>query len=141
MPGGRGFGKGCRGGRRKNFSFESCILVLLHQAPSYGYALMDNLRQFGFQPEQMDISILYRALRDLEEMGLVSSRWSDESLGPPRRMYTITTEAESVLAEWIEELRQLRRQIERLEAAYLSVRQQAETRASSPTAEGEEQRL
>jgi PadR family transcriptional regulator PadR len=138
MPGGRGFGKGCRGGRRKIFFLESCILVLLHQAPSYGYALMENIRQFGFQPEQMDISILYRTLRDLEEMGLVSSRWSDESLGPQRRIYTITSEGESVLAEWIEELRQHRREIEKLEAAYLSVKQKAGNSFSSPGGEREE---
>lgn len=62
---------------------------------------MDNLRQFGFQVEQMDIGILYRTLRDLEERELVSSRWSDESLGPQRRMYTFTTEGKLVLAQWI----------------------------------------
>lgn len=138
MPGGRGFGKGCRGGRRKIYFLESCLLVLLHQGSSYGYALMENIRQFGFQPELMDISILYRALRDLEEMGLVSSHWSDESLGPQRRIYTITTEGESVLAEWIENLRQLRREIERLEAAYLSVKQKAENGFSTPEVKGEE---
>ncbi len=113
------------------FFMESCILVLLHQTPSYGYALMENLRQFGFQPEQMDISILYRALRDLEEMGLVSSNWSEESLGPQRRVYTITPEGELVLADWIEALRERRREIEALEAAYLSVRQKSEHKTSS----------
>ncbi len=130
MPHGRGFGRGCRGGRRKMFFMESCILVLLHHTPSYGYALMENLRQFGFQPEQMDISILYRALRDLEEMGLVRSNWSEESLGPQRRVYTITPEGELVLADWIEALRERRREIEALEAAYLSVRQKSEHKTS-----------
>ncbi|RCK73897.1 MAG: Transcriptional regulator, PadR family [Anaerolineae bacterium] len=123
---GRGCGKGFGGGRRKMFFLESCLLVLLHQSPSYGYALMENLRPFGFQPEQMDISILYRALRDLEEMGLVTSRWSDESLGPQRRIYTITPDGEAVLAEWMENLRQHRQELEALEAAYQSVRQKAE---------------
>ncbi|PWH13042.1 MAG: PadR family transcriptional regulator [Anaerolineae bacterium] len=131
MPHGRGFGKGCRGGRRKMFFLESCVLVLLHQAPSYGYALMEDLRQFGFPPEQMDISILYRALRDLEDMGFVSSNWSDESYGPQRRVYTITPDGEAILAEWMEDLRQRRREIEALEAAYLSVKQKAQSDLSS----------
>ncbi len=122
MPGGRGFGQGRGGGRRKIFFLESCLLVLLHREPGYGYSLMDGLREFGFQTEQMDISILYRALRELEELGLVASAWSDESLGPQRRMYTLTPPGEAALTEWMEALRQRRREIERLEAAYDAVK-------------------
>lgn len=120
MPGGRGFGRG--GGRRKIFFLGSCLLVLLHREPGYGYNLMDGLREFGFQTEQMDISILYRALRELEELGLVASSWSDESLGPQRRIYTLTPPGEAALAEWMEALRQQRGEIERLEAAYDAVK-------------------
>jgi PadR family transcriptional regulator, regulatory protein PadR len=122
MPGGRGFGQGRGGGRRKMFFLESCLLVLLHREPGYGYSLMDGLREFGFLTEQMDISILYRALRDLETAELVVSTWSDDSLGPQRRMYTITPLGETTLAEWVESLRQRRREIETLEAAYDAVK-------------------
>ncbi len=118
MPVGRGFGQGRGGGRRKMFFLQSCLLVLLHREPGYGYSLMDGLREFGFQSEQMDISILYRALRDLETLELVSGAWDDNSLGPQRRVYTITLLGETTLAEWIESLRQWRKEIETLEAAY-----------------------
>lgn len=120
MPG--GFGQGRGGGRRKMFFLESCLLVLLHREPGYGYSLMDGLREFGFLTAQMDISILYRALRNLETAELVISTWSDDSLGPQRRMYTITPLGETTLAEWIESLRQRRREIETLEAAYDAVK-------------------
>ncbi len=120
MPG--GFGQGRGGGRRKMFFLESCLLVLLHREPGYGYSLMDGLREFGFLTEQMDISILYRALRNLETAELVISTWSDDSLGPQRRMYTITPLGETTLAEWVESLRQRRREIETLEAAYDAVK-------------------
>lgn len=122
MPGGRGFGQGRGGGRRKLFFLESCLLVLLRREPGYGYSLMDGLREFGFQTEQTDISILYRALRELEQLGLVVSSWSDESLGPQRRMYTLTSQGEIALAEWMESLRLRRREIETLEAAYDAVK-------------------
>jgi PadR family transcriptional regulator, regulatory protein PadR len=122
MPGGRGFSQGRGGGRRKMFFLESCLLVLLHREPGYGYSLMDGLREFGFLTEQMDISILYRALRNLETAQLVISSWSDDSLGPQRRMYTITPLGETTLAEWVESLRQRRREIETLEAAYDAVK-------------------
>ena len=126
MPGGRGSGRGQGrgrgGGRRKMFFLQSCLLVLLHREPGYGYSLMDGLQEFGFQPEQMDISIIYRTLRNLEAEGLVSDSWDDNSLGPQRRVYTITPQGEEILTEWIQNLRQRRKEIEALEAAYDAVK-------------------
>ena len=120
MPGGRGMGRGRRG-QRKMLFLQSCLLVLLHREPGYGYSLMDGLQEFGFQPEYMDISIIYRALRDMQTNELVSDSWDDNSLGPQRRVYTITPQGEEVLAGWIENLRQRRKEIEALEAAYEAV--------------------
>ncbi|MFL7868595.1 MAG: PadR family transcriptional regulator [Anaerolineales bacterium] len=124
MPGGRGYGmgKGRRRGQRKMFFLQSCLLVLLHREPGYGYSLMDGLQEFGFQPDQMDISIIYRALRNLEEDDLVSDSWDDNSLGPQRRVYTLTPQGEEALAEWIENLRQRRKEIEALEKAYDAIK-------------------
>ncbi len=123
MPRGQGFGGGRGGGRRKMFFMESCLLVLLHREPGYGYSLMDGLKEFGFQTEEMDISILYRALRELEAIGLVSGTWNEEkSLGPQRRTYTITPQGESALVEWMQALHQRRKEIESLEAAYDAVK-------------------
>jgi DNA-binding PadR family transcriptional regulator len=104
------------------FFLESCLLMLLHREPGYGYSLMDGLKEFGFQTEEMDISILYRALRELEAAGLVVSSWGEDSLGPQRRMYTITPQGESALANWMQALRQRRKEIEALEAAYEAVK-------------------
>jgi PadR family transcriptional regulator, regulatory protein PadR len=115
------------------FFLQSCLLVLLHREPGYGYSLMNGLQEFGFQPEYIDISIIYRALRNLEADGLVSDTWDDNSLGPQRRVYTITPQGETVLAEWIENLRQRKKEIEALEAAYDAVRQIIPTRSLIPT--------
>lgn len=124
MPGGRGRG----GGGRRMFFLQSCLLVLLHREPGYGYSLMNGLAEFGFQTEQMDISIIYRALRNLEAEGLVSDTWDDNSLGPQRRVYTITPQGEAILAEWIQNLRQRRKEIEVLEAAYDAVKKSSSER-------------
>ena len=125
MPGGRGMGRGRRG-QRKMLFLQSCLLVLLHREPGYGYSLMDGLQEFGFQPEYMDISIIYRALRDMQANELVSDSWDDNSLGPQRRVYTITPQGEEVLAGWIENLRQRRKEIEALEAAYEAVKSKSD---------------
>ena len=124
MPAGKGYGmgKGRKRGQRKMFFLQSCLLVLLHREPGYGYSLMDGLQEFGFQPDQMDISIIYRALRSLEADGLISDSWDDSSLGPQRRVYTITPQGEDALDTWIQNLRQRRKEIEALEAAYDAVK-------------------
>ncbi|MFH2040720.1 MAG: PadR family transcriptional regulator [Chloroflexota bacterium] len=122
MPGGRGQG----GGRRKMFFLQSCLLVLLHRAPGYGYTLMDDLNEFGFFPDKMDVSIIYRALRDLEANDLVSDSWDENSLGPQRRVYTITALGEKILAEWIDILRQRRKEFEALELAYDDIKSKSE---------------
>lgn len=128
MPGGRGYGmgQGRKRGQRKMFFLQSCLLVLLHREPGYGYSLMDGLQEFGFQSDQMDISIIYRALRNLEADGLVSDSWDNSNLGPQRRVYTITPLGEESLAEWIKNLRQRRKEIEALEAAYDAVKSQVD---------------
>ena len=112
---------GRRRGQRKMFFLQSCLLVLLHREPGYGYSLMEDLQEFGFHSEQMDISIIYRALRDLQANNLVSDSWDNSNLGPQRRVYTITPQGEEILTEWIGNLRQRRKEIEALEAAYDAV--------------------
>lgn len=115
MPwGGRGFGR-----RRRIISFlQPCLLVLLRRDQAHGYSLLNDLAEFGFDPEFLDPSLVYRALREMEMMGLVTSEWSDESLGPQRRIYRVTPAGEEYLAQWIADLRQTRREIDALLAAY-----------------------
>ena len=115
MPwGGRGFGR-----RRRIISFlQPCLLVLLRRDQAHGYSLLNDLAEFGFDPEWLDPSLVYRALREMEALGLVTSEWSDESLGPQRRVYRITPAGEEYLAHWIADLRRTRREIDALLTAY-----------------------
>ena len=128
MPIGRGFGRGRSHGRRQQIRrfLEPCLLVLLHQQEAHGYSLIDGLQEFGFDPHSLDPSLLYRALRDLEAQGLIAGEWDSNSLGPQRRVYTVTPAGESVLADWIAELRQTRQQILALEKAYQNTKAEQE---------------
>ena len=92
--------------------------MLLHEKESHGYNLLSELETFGFDQEALDPSLVYRALREMESGGWVVSRWDDESLGPRRRVYTLTELGEDRLLGWIEDLRKTRREIERLEKRY-----------------------
>ena len=45
------------------------LLLLLAESESHGYELYDQLLSFGFDPDRLDSSIVYRDLREMEEMG------------------------------------------------------------------------
>lgn len=71
----------------RNF-LRPCVLLLLRESPAHGYDLLERLPAFGF--ERQDPGGLYRALRALEDEGLVHSAWESSDQGPDRRIYDIT---------------------------------------------------
>ncbi len=93
---------------------EICLLLLLFEKEGYGYGLIEQLGQFGFKAEELNIGSLYRSLRKLEEQNLVSSLWEDASTGPKRRVYTITERGKEELHNWIPILKQRKSRIEHL---------------------------
>ena len=120
MPGGRG-GRGGRGRRRRQRVMQflqPCLLLMLTRGEAHGYSLLDGLEEFGFNLDRLDPSLVYRALRDMEECGFVSSHWDDESQGPKRRVYEITQEGEECLKVWVTDLQRTRQEIDALIVAY-----------------------
>lgn len=120
MPRGFRRGRGHRGRRWRVMRFvQPCLLVLLHQEEAHGYRLLDGLEDFGFDVRELDPSIVYRALRELEESGLVTSSWdAEESQGPQRRVYRITAAGEEALSRWVEDLKRTRDEINALLERY-----------------------
>jgi poly-beta-hydroxybutyrate-responsive repressor len=97
---------------------QPCLLVMLHRGEAHGYSLLNGLDEFGFDSNWLDPSLVYRALREMEATGLVTSEWADESLGPQRRVYRITVQGELYLAQWVTDLRRTRQEIDQLLATY-----------------------
>jgi DNA-binding PadR family transcriptional regulator len=98
---------------------QPCLLVLLHRGEAHGYSLLNGLNAFDFQFGGKDPRLVYRALREMEDLGLVASSWdADSSLGPQRRVYRITPEGEAHLAEWMVDLRRTRDEIDALVRMY-----------------------
>ena len=87
----------------KNF-LRPCLLLLLREQPAHGYDLIERLRPLGFNRD--DPGRLYRALRSLENDGLVRSVWEDSSSGPERRIYQLTREGMETLHASVAALRQ-----------------------------------
>jgi PadR family transcriptional regulator PadR len=87
-------------GKQERYIQPSILLGLLRKG-SYGYELIQNIQKFGFVEGSAPPGMIYRHLRQLEQDGLVLSRWETKGAGPAKRMYTITDEGKEVLAIWI----------------------------------------
>ena len=115
----RGQGRRNRGlGRRRGRNLlRPTLLFLMHQGPAHGYDLLERLRSFGIV--DIDPSLIYRALRDMEEEGYIQSTWDEEKTqGPPRRVYTLTSEGDNSLQYHLEDLRTTRNRIDQILQAY-----------------------
>jgi PadR family transcriptional regulator PadR len=114
----RGRGHRRRGrGRRAVRMLEPALLLLLHYGPAHGYTLLQQLGEFGLG--DLNSSVVYRTLRDMEEKGWVTSTWDEEQAqGPPRRVYRLTALGDEVLAMWTQDLVESRKRISYLLGAY-----------------------
>lgn len=114
----RGQGRGGRGrGRRAVRMLEPVLLLRLHYGPTHGYTLLEQLGEFGLG--DLNPSVVYRALRDMEEREWVTSTWDEEQTqGPPRRVYRLTALGDEVLGQHTQELQKARGMIDRLLGAY-----------------------
>jgi PadR family transcriptional regulator PadR len=101
-------------GRRIRRFLQASILLMLKSDEAHGYALLPELDRFGFDMHRLDPSVVYRLLRKMEVAGWVISRWSEDSLGPRRRVYAITEAGEQHLVDLVEDLRAMRAQIDHL---------------------------
>ncbi|NLL39077.1 MAG: PadR family transcriptional regulator [Clostridiales bacterium] len=79
---------------------ELCVLSLLNRGDRYGYDVSE------FLSKRIDIAdgTVYPILRKLKSEGLVTTYLSEESGGPPRKYYTMTSlgrdEYQKAKAEW-----------------------------------------
>jgi len=113
MRGRNGHGRG----RRGRHLLHPTLLFLMHQGPAHGYDLIDRLGNFGIV--ELDPSLVYRVLRDMEADGLISSTWDEEKTqGPPRRVYQLTQDGDHVLKNYLTDLDTTRQRIDQLINAY-----------------------
>ncbi|GEM_PF-3475250 len=91
-------------------TLEAFLLFQLLLAPSYGYQLVQQVKEHGFGPRSTQPSVIYRALRSLEATGAIRSTWAAQESGPSRRYYELTELGRELLDR---RLGQVRRQVER----------------------------
>jgi DNA-binding PadR family transcriptional regulator len=94
---------------------EPVVLFLLQRkSQSYGYELAAELRKYALTDADIEVSALYRTLRQLERNDCVTSRWDIKGSGPARRLYVLTARGQEHLAEWVVVLKQMSVSMRRL---------------------------
>ena len=107
--------------KSKRLLLRPLLLFQIIQGPVHGYNLLERLAEYGLA--DINPSLIYRALRNMELDGLIESRWEEtESMGPPRRIYTATPKGRRFVALKMHELEATRDQIDKLLAAYARIK-------------------
>jgi poly-beta-hydroxybutyrate-responsive repressor len=120
-------------GLPRNF-LRPCLLLLVAEQPSHGYDLLERLPALGYR--QVDPGGLYRALRAMEQEGLVASAWEPSGTGPPRRRYALTAEGMDWLHAWAGTVRETRRVVELFLSRYDGLLAGVDGRALPPVSSG-----
>ncbi len=69
---------------------EGCVLGLIARDETYGYEILAQLEQYGF--EGLGEGTLYPVLTRLDKNGFIRCRKAKSPLGPVRKYYSITDE-------------------------------------------------
>ena len=75
------------------------VLAILAEADSYGYAILQRVRDLSGGRMEWTDGMLYPVLHRLERLGQVEARWETAESGRRRKYYRITARGRDQLAE------------------------------------------
>ena len=75
------------------------VLAILAEADSYGYAILQRVRELSGGGMEWTDGMLYPVLHRLERLGHVEARWETADSGRRRKYYRITAQGRNQLAE------------------------------------------
>jgi PadR family transcriptional regulator, regulatory protein PadR len=75
------------------------VLAILAEGDSYGYAILQSVRDLSGGRMEWSDGMLYPVLHRLERLGLIESRWQTAESGRRRKYYRITSQGHAQLAE------------------------------------------
>ncbi len=80
------------------------LLLFLTDGPAHGGVLWSRMAELVPSVWNVDTGAVYRALRDLEERGVVTSHWDTQGAGPAKRVYEMTPKGQEELQEWYQDI-------------------------------------
>ena len=75
------------------------VLAILAEADSYGYAILQRVRELSGGHLEWTDGMLYPVLHRLERLGHIKARWEVAESGRRRKYYRITSRGRAQLAE------------------------------------------
>jgi PadR family transcriptional regulator PadR len=75
------------------------VLTILAEGDSYGYAILQRVRELSGGRLEWTDGMLYPVLHRLERLGYVKARWETADSGRKRKYYHITAAGRSHLSE------------------------------------------
>ena len=75
------------------------VLAILAEEDSYGYAILQRVRELSGGRMEWTDGMLYPVLHRLERLGYVEARWEVAESGRRRKYYRITSRGRAQLAE------------------------------------------
>ena len=78
-------------------STEPLILTILSKGESYGYAIIQEVKQRSQDRMQWTDGMLYPVLHRMEERGWITSRWSAAENGRKRKYYALKKDGKRAL--------------------------------------------
>ncbi len=75
------------------------VLAILAEEDSYGYAILQRVRELSGGRMEWTDGMLYPVLHRLERLGHIESRWEVAETGRRRKYYRITSQGRVQLAE------------------------------------------
>ena len=80
-------------------SASAIVLGILQTGESYGYAIVQKVRELSGGEVEWTDGMLYPILHRLEADGLIGARWGESETGRKRKYYQLTAEARPVMQD------------------------------------------
>lgn len=80
-------------------SASTIVLGILRGGESYGYAIVQKVKELSGGEVEWTDGMLYPILHRLEADGLINARWGESETGRKRKYYVITPKALPVLED------------------------------------------
>ena len=80
-------------------SSRPLVLAILAESESYGYAIIQRVRELSGEEMQWTDGMLYPILHRLERQGLIQSEWKKADSGRRRKYYRLVSAGKTALRE------------------------------------------
>lgn len=94
------------------------ILRVVCEKSAHGYEIMQRIGEISEGRHHVKSGAIYTILGRMEDAGLLTSRWVENEGGPNRRIYAATENGRAYLKQWLEQVIERRRMMEKMMEFY-----------------------